>query len=295
MAAKTLYGKSLAQKIKGEVKKKLGELKKLGKLPYLVSLQVGENPSSSLYLERQKKSCQKMGIAYADYHLDPKTPYEFLVHEVKQLNKNPHVTGILLQMPIPKHLDPKPIYSLIHPAKDVEGMHPENLGCLALGRPNLVPCTAMAVFELIKSTGISLEGKEAVIVGHSEIVGKPISLLLLSSMVTTTTCHIATKDLKEHTSKADILIVAAGVPNLIHKDMVKPGAIVVDVGINLVEVEEKDAKIKKTVGDIAPDVAEVASYITPVPGGVGPVTVAMLLRNTVEAVFLSLDRDTESL
>ena len=288
MTAVILSGRELAQKIREEAKKELEELYQQGVHPYLVSIQVGMHLSSELYIQKQKKSCQKLGIRYATYHLDENTPSEYLEWEVKSLNENPNVTGIILQMPFPSHIDPRPIYSIMDPKKDVEGMHPENLGCLTLGRPTIVPCTAMAVFELIKSTGVPLEGKEAVIVGHSEIVGKPLSLLLLSSLVTTTTCHIATKDLAEHTRKADILVVAAGVPGLIQKDMVKPGAIVIDVGINLIEVtpDSSGQPVRKTVGDIAPDVAEVAGYLTPVPGGVGPVTVSMLLRNTVHAARL---------
>lgn len=294
MAAKILNGKTLANKIRSRVKEDLLKLKEEGKVPYLVSLQVGENSSAQLYIEKQRKSCQKLGIRYGNFHFDPETPQSFIEDEILSLNHNPVVSGIILQMPFPSHLDPRPIYSLMDSKKDVEGMHPENLGQLTLGRPSMVPCTAMGAFELIKSTGVSLEGKEAVVVGHSEIVGKPLLNLLLAAMVTTTSCHIATQNLKSHTSKADILVVATGVPGLIKKDMVKPGAIVVDVGINRIEVtdeynqplmDDQGQVVKKTVGDIAPDVAEVAGYITPVPGGVGPVTVAMLLQNTVRALM----------
>jgi len=293
MTAKLLHGKPLATRLKAHLEQDIHRLKKQGKIPYLVSLQVGNNAPSQLFMKRQRKACQKMGILYAHYHMDEKTPQRFLEEEIKSLNHNKTVTGIIIEMPIPENLDAKALYSLMDPKKDVEGMHPENMGLLAMGTPSMVPCTAMAAFELIKSTGVPLEGKEAVVVGHSEIVGKPISLLLLSSMVTTTTCHIATKNLKDHTEKADILVVAVGKPGLITPEMVKQGSMVIDIGINRIEVldenndpllDEQGQVVHKIVGDVSPEVAEVASYMTPVPGGVGPMTIAMLMKNTVTSL-----------
>jgi len=204
---------------------------------------------------------------------------------IKKLNQDPRVSGIILQMPLPGHLDARQLQQLISPKKDAEGVSPANMGMVVYGKPILGPCTAMAIIELVKSTGVDLYGKEAVMVGHSDIVGKPTALLLLDKFVTTSVCHIATGErgtLPDYVRKAEILIVAVGKANLIKGEWVKEGAIVIDVGINRVE--------GKIVGDVEFDVArERASYITPVPGGVGPVTTAMLLRNTVEAAKLQLE------
>jgi len=235
-------------------------------------LQVGEDPGSKVYIGAQKKSCEKMGIEYNLHQFDEKVTQKEIADFIKKLNQDPRVSGIILQMPLPGHLDARQLQQLISPKKDAEGVSPANMGMVVYGKPILGPCTAMAIIELVKSTGVDLYGKEAVMVGHSDIVGKPTALLLLDKFVTTSVCHIATGErgtLPDYVRKAEILIVAVGKANLIKGEWVKEGAIVIDVGINRVE--------------------ERASYITPVPGGVGPVTTAMLLRNTVEAAKLQLE------
>ena len=285
MPAKIIDGKKIANEIKEHLRKEIEELKKKGNPPSLSAIQVGENPGSKVYIGAQKKSCEKMGIEYNLHQFDEKVTQKEIADFIKKLNQNPRVSGIILQMPLPGHLDARQLQQLISPKKDAEGVSPANMGMVVYGKPILGPCTAMAIIELVKSTGVDLYGKEAVMVGHSDIVGKPTALLLLDKFVTTSVCHIATGErgtLPDYVRKAEILIVAVGKANLIKGEWVKEGAIVIDVGINRVE--------GKIVGDVEFDVArERASYITPVPGGVGPVTTAMLLRNTVEAAKLQLE------
>jgi len=285
MAAKIIDGKKIANEIKEHLRKEIEELKKKGNPPSLSAIQVGEDPGSKVYIGAQKKSCEKMGIEYNLHQFDEKVTQKEIADFIKKLNQDPRVSGIILQMPLPGHLDARQLQQLISPKKDAEGVSPANMGMVVYGKPILGPCTAMAIIELVKSTGVDLYGKEAVMVGHSDIVGKPTALLLLDKFVTTSVCHIATGErgtLPDYVRKAEILIVAVGKANLIKGEWVKEGAIVIDVGINRVE--------GKIVGDVEFDVArERASYITPVPGGVGPVTTAMLLRNTVEAAKLQLE------
>jgi len=293
MAAQVIDGNAIAENVKNRVKEKISSL---GIFPHLVAVQVGENPASRIYINNQKKICEEVGIKYTLRELEENITEESLIDYIEQLNADSSVNGIILQLPLPKHLNPKNIQVHISPEKDVEGVHPINLGRLVYGTYKVAPCTALAVMEIINSVDVEIKGKEAVVVGHSEIVGKPIALLLLSSLLesaTVTVCHIATRDLAFHTRRAEILIVAVGKAGLIKGDMVKEGAIVIDVGINRVPVvdvngqpvvDEKTGKPKmKTVGDVVFDeVVDKAAYITPVPGGVGAVTTAMLVRNVVE-------------
>ena len=283
MSAQLLEGKIIAGKIKEGLKKEIEALKqKTGSTPKLVSIQVGENPASAVYIKSQKKNAENLGIEYVLKTLDANITQESLIEEIKGLNQDKSVSGVIVQLPLPKGIDHKIIMSSIAPEKDAEGMHPQNLGHVLLGGSQLAPCTAQAAMELIESTGVKLYGKEAVVVGHSEIVGKPLSLLLLNKFVTTTVCHIATGErgvLPEHVQRAEILVVAVGKAGLVKGEWIKEGAIVVDVGINRVG--------DKLVGDVEFDAAkERASFITPVPGGVGPLTVTMLMRNVVNAFKL---------
>ena len=295
MAAKLLDGEALAGKIKEGLKKEIEELKGKGTTPSLAAVQVGENPASRVYIRNQRKSTEEMGIDYQLHELPDTTSEEKLLQFIEKLNKNSKVTGIILQMPVPGQINARNAQMAISPSKDVEGMNPVNMGMLVYGQAKVAPCTARGAMELLRSSGVELKGKEVTVVGHSEIVGKPITLMLLESLMespTPTVCHIATRDLAEHTKKADILIVAVGKAGLIKGDMIKEGAIVIDIGINRVPVldekgdpvlNEKGKPKKKTVGDVVfEEAVQKASCISPVPGGVGPLTTAMLLKNTVE-------------
>ena len=276
MSAKLLEGKTIAGKIKEELKKEIFSFKQK---PKLVSIQVGENLASAVYIKSQRKNAENLGIEYELKTLNTNITQEKLIAEIAKLNQDKSASGIIVQLPLPKWIDHRVIMGSIAPEKDAEGMHPENLGRVLLGDSKLAPCTAQAAMELIESTGVKLYGKEAVIVGHSEIVGKPLSLLLLNRFVTTTVCHIATGErgvLPEHVKRAEILVVAVGKTGLVKGEWIKEGAIVIDVGINRVG--------DKLVGDVEFEKAkENAAFITPVPGGVGPLTVTMLLRNVVNA------------
>ncbi len=280
MAAQLIDGRAIANSLKESLKEEIASLRERQKTsPRLLAIQVGENPASAVYLKSQKKGCEGVGIEYVVEQLPQDTTEDRLIQFIKERNQDKDVNGIILQMPLPKSIDAERAQEAIEPTKDVEGVNPQNMGLLVYGIPGLVPCTALAVMELIKNTGVPIKGKQVTVVGHSALVGKPLALLLLSSLLesaTPTVCHIATKDLASHTKRAEILIVAVGKAGLIKGDMIGDGAIVIDVGINRV-----DGKI---VGDVVFDEAkEKASMITPVPGGVGPVTTAMLLKNTVQA------------
>jgi methylenetetrahydrofolate dehydrogenase (NADP+)/methenyltetrahydrofolate cyclohydrolase len=274
--AKLLLGKPVAERIKEEIK---GAIASLGVKPVLASIQVGENAGAEAYVKSQKKTAESLGIEYQFHKLGQDTKEEVLVEFIKRLNADKNINGIIIQMPLPAHIDYKKISQFIVPEKDAEGMHPANIGKIIFGQAKVLPCTAAAVMELLKETGVDLYGKEVAVVGHSEIVGKPLALLLLDKFATTTVCHIGTSKagkLEEHVKQAEVLIVAVGKAGLIKGDWVKEGAIVIDVGINRVG--------DKIVGDIEFEGAEKkASYITPVPGGVGPLTVTLLMRNLVEA------------
>ena len=280
MGAKLLDGKALALGIKEKIK---SEIAALESKPKLVSIQVGENSASEVYLRSQKKNAESLGVEYQLEKLDAGTSQDELIKVLERLNKDSAVNGIMIQMPLPQQIDAKSISRYISPLKDVEAVHPQNMGEIVFGNAKILPCTAASCMELLNSIeGLKLYGKEAVIVGHSEIVGKPLALLLLNKFATTSVCHIATGErgnLSEFVKKAEILIVAVGKAGLIKGEWIKEGAVVIDVGINRVE--------GKLVGDVEFDKAqERASYITPVPGGVGPLTVAMLMRNLVEATKL---------
>jgi methylenetetrahydrofolate dehydrogenase (NADP+)/methenyltetrahydrofolate cyclohydrolase len=299
MSAQIIDGEAIAGKIKEQLKAQVADLTAKGNAPHLLALMVGDNPATRIYSKSQRKSCEEVGIRYTLEQLPDDTTGQGLEDRIKELNDDASVNGILLQMPLPKGVDARKLQAMIIPGKDVEGMNPANMGMVVYGRPRLAPCTAMGAVELIKATGVELEGKEVTVVGHSEIVGKPVSLLLLDQFCTTTVCHIATRDLAYHTRNAEILVVAVGKAGLIRGDMIRPGAVVIDVGINRVPLKDENGnpvltskgKPKKvTVGDVVFDEAkEVASHITPVPGGVGPMTVAILLRNTVEGTKMQLE------
>lgn len=282
MAAQIIDGKRIAGEIKERLIKEIEELKKQGITPSLSAIQVGDDPGTGVYVRAQQRSCEKIGLGYELHQFKKDVSQKELRDFIAHLNEDTGVSGIILQMPLPSQLDGRILQGMIDPKKDAEGVSPANMGMVVYGKPLLAPCTAMAVMELINSVGVKLYGKEAVVVGHSDIVGKPTALLLLDKFVTTSVCHIATGErgtLPKYVSQAEILIVAVGKANLVKGEWVKEGAIVIDVGINRVE--------GKIVGDVEFEVAkERASYITPVPGGVGAVTTAMLLKNCVQAAKL---------
>jgi methylenetetrahydrofolate dehydrogenase (NADP+) / methenyltetrahydrofolate cyclohydrolase len=269
-------GKALAADVEAETKPRVEKLAARGVVPGLATVLVGENPASQMYIRLKHAACDRVGIRSENVVLPESTTEEQLIAKIEELNERPDIHGILLQLPLPKGLSPQKAMMTIRPQKDADGFHPENMGALLLGAEKLVPCTPRGIIYALERLGVKLEGAEAVIVGHSNVVGKPIAAMLLNRNATVQVCHVFTKDLARHTREADILVVAAGVPGLITKDMVKPGAIIFDVGINRVG--------NKTVGDVDFDgVLEKAGAITPVPGGVGPLTVAMLLSQTVQA------------
>jgi len=280
--ARLLEGKAISERIKKQIKE---EISKLNLKPVLASIQVGENPAVSVYIKAQRRLSEELGIDYQLHKLDSQISEISLIEFIQKLNLDRAINGLILQMPLPKHIDYKKITQYIEPKKDVEGLHPENMGKIIFGKAKILPCTAQAVMELLKEIQIDLYGKEVVIVGHSEIVGKPLSLLLLDKFATVTVCHIGTYEagkLEEHVKKAEVLIVAVGKAGLIKGDWIKEGAIVIDVGINKVG--------DKIVGDVEFETASKrASFITPVPGGVGPLTTTLLMRNLVEAVKIQYE------
>ena len=271
-------GNKIAQEIRCKVRDETLAFKaKTGIIPGLAVVLVGEDHASQIYVGRKTKACAEVGFLSREHRLTADTSEEKLLSIINALNEDQLIHGILLQLPLPKHIHTHKIIAAIDPHKDVEGFHPYNVGCLVSGNPLYVPCTPKGIMELISRTGIELTGKEAVVVGRSNIVGKPVALLLLAQNATVTVCHSRTKDLASVTKRADILIAAVGKTEMIKANMVKEGAIVIDVGMNRL-------KNDKLVGDVAFDeVARKTSYITPVPGGVGPMTIAMLMRNTLNA------------
>jgi methylenetetrahydrofolate dehydrogenase (NADP+) / methenyltetrahydrofolate cyclohydrolase len=269
--ATLMEGPPLAGRIRAEVAE---EVRDLGGLK-LVTVQVGDDPGSTIYLRRKHEAAQEAGIESDDRKLPEETSEEDLVALVAELDADEDVDGILVQLPLPEQIDEARVIRAIDPVKDVDGFHPFNAGQLYLGRPTLVPATPLGIMALLAEHRIPLEGAEAVVVGRSDIVGKPIAHLLLQANATVQICHSRTVDLPRHTLEADVLVVAVGSPEVVTQDMVKVGSAVVDVGINRTE--------QGVVGDVAPAAAEIAAFLTPVPGGVGPMTIAMLLRNTVKA------------
>lgn len=278
MQANIISGKLVAQTIRGELKEEVNQfIHETGIKPCLVVVLVGNDPASLSYIKGKQKGCEEVNIRSTLIHLPEDTTEETLLEQINRLNADPDVHGILVQLPLPRHINEMNIIHRIRVDKDVDGFHPMNVGKMMIGKEGLLPCTPVGIIELIKRTGVSIEGKHAVVIGRSNIVGKPVAQLLLRENATVTICHSRTKDIAYHTKQADILISAMGRPLTISKDMVKPGAIVIDVGTTRME----DGKIHGDV--IFDEVKEVASYITPVPGGVGPMTITMLLKNTLEA------------
>lgn len=279
--AKILSGKVVSQRIKDELKVEAENLKKEGINPGLAVIIVGDDPASKVYVNNKKKACAEIGIYSEEYALPAETTQDELLALIDKLNNKDDISGILVQLPVPKHIDEETIINAISPKKDVDAFHPVNVGKIMVGNYDFVPCTPAGVMELIKESGIDVAGKECVIVGRSNIVGKPQAMLLLHANGTVTICHSKTKNLKEVTKRADILVAAVGIPEMITGDMIKEGAVVIDVGINRIAP-------KKLVGDVHfESVEKVAGAITPVPGGVGPMTIAMLMRNTLKAAVIN--------
>ncbi len=279
--AQILDGKALAKQIQaGHVSQIQTWQAAVGRPPGLAVLMVGDNPASAAYVRNKERACERMGIASLGKHLPTATTQAAVAEEILALNQNPNVDGILVQLPLPKHLNATSLLALIDPDKDADGLHPVNLGRLGRGEPGLRSCTPAGIMRLLAEYDIPLAGKTAVVLGRSILVGKPIGLMLLAADVTPTFAHSKTKNLAELTRSADILIAAVGVPRLVGKEMVKPGSTVIDVGINRVEGAEGGRA--KLVGDIDFAAVEpIAGEITPVPGGIGPMTVTMLLENTI--------------
>lgn len=268
-----LISKSVKDKIAAEVK----VLKKSGVTPGLAVIIVGENPASQIYVRNKQRACEEVGFESFKYELPENTTQDELLELVKKLNDDDRVNGILCQLPLPEHIDESTVINNISPKKDVDAFHPENVGRIMIGDYSFLPCTPAGVMELIASTGTDISGKECVVVGRSNIVGKPMAMLLLHKSGTVTVCHSKTQDLKSECQRADILVAAVGVPKLITGDMVKEGAVLIDVGMN----RDENGKL---CGDIDFDSCkDKASHITPVPGGVGPMTIAMLMANTLTA------------
>jgi len=271
-------GKKVSATIKEELKETVSEYTKANISITLAVIQVGKDPASTVYVGKKKKTCEYIGINSLAYELDENVSEEELLNLIVKLNNDEKVNGILVQLPLPKHIDEDKVIKTIDPRKDVDGFHPQSVGALSIGQKGYVSCTPAGIIQLLKRSNIEIEGKECVIVGRSNIVGKPMALLMLRENATVTVCHSRTKDLKEVTKRADILIVAIGKPKFITKEYVKEGAVVIDVGIH----RNSDNKL---CGDVDfDDVVDKVSAITPVPGGVGPMTIAMLMNNTVESV-----------
>lgn len=283
--ARIIDGKALAQKIKENISEEISELKNKGIIPGLAVILVGDDPASKVYVNNKKKACAQVGIYSEEYLLPADTDEKTLLDLIAKLNADDRINGVLLQAPIPPHLDYRKISETISPMKDVDAFHPYNVGKIMIGDFDFVPCTPAGVVELIKSTGTTIEGKNCVVIGRSNIVGKPQAMLLLKENGTVTVCHSKTKDIASVTRNADILVVAVGKAGFVTGDMIKPGAVVIDVGMN----RNSEGKL---CGDVDFASAEsVASWITPVPGGVGPMTVTMLLKNTVKAAKLANGTD----
>ncbi len=277
---KIIDGKEISKQIKEELAIKVSEMKKEGITVSLAVIQVGNDPASSVYVKNKKKACEETGIRSISYELEEGTTERELLDLIQELNNRQDVNGILVQLPLPSHIKEDNILNAIHPSKDVDGFHPQSVGALCIGKEGFVSCTPAGIIQLLKRSNISIEGKECVVVGRSNIVGKPMALLLLRENGTVTIAHSRTKDLKEVTKRADILVVAIGKPKMITADYVKDGAVVIDVGIHRDENN-------KLCGDVDYEqVAVKCSAITPVPGGVGPMTIAMLMNNCVESIAL---------
>ena len=281
--AQLIDGKAISQAIKDEVKEQVGALKEKGIEVTLAVIQVGTNPASTIYVNNKKKACAYTGIRSLSYELPEETSQEELLDLVRELNERKDVNGILVQLPLPPHMDEDAVIRTISPEKDVDGFHPQNVGALCIGQKGFVSCTPAGIIQLLERSGIEIAGKECVVIGRSNIVGKPMALLLLRENGTVTVAHSRTADLKAVAKRADILIVAVGKAKMITSEYVKPGAAVIDVGM------DRDEN-NKLCGDVDyEDVVKVAGAITPVPGGVGPMTIAMLMYNCLESVRLKME------
>jgi methylenetetrahydrofolate dehydrogenase (NADP+) / methenyltetrahydrofolate cyclohydrolase len=301
MSAKILDGNKIAAAIKAEVQEQVHKLAETGARPGLAVILAGHNPASEIYVRSKVKTCEEMGI-YSEKLTPPDTvTTEELLESVHELNRRDEIDGILIQLPLPPQVDEKKVLLAVSPEKDVDGFHPVNVGNLSTKRPGLVPCTPAGCIEILKRSALAIQGQNAVVVGRSDIVGKPVAMLLLNHNATVTVCHSKTRDLPGLCRTADILVAAIGRPGFVTRDFVKPGAAVIDVGINRITDKAEFEKFFKgnaqrerqfaekgstLVGDVHPQVAEVAGALTPVPGGVGPLTIAMLMSNTVKAMKL---------
>jgi len=301
MSATIIDGSAIAARVRAGVAREVEAFKRqVGRAPGLATVLVGEDPASAVYVGRKQRACLEAGIVPFDRRLPADASFEEVAEELEGLNADRAVSGVLLQLPVPEHLDGPALTAVIGPDKDVDGLTPVNAGLLSLGRPGLRPCTPSGVIELLADTAVPLEGAEAVVVGRSNLFGKPMAQLLLAENATVTVCHSRTRDLREVCARADVLVVAVGRPRVIEQDFVKPGAVVIDVGMNRLTPEQA-GNSSGLVGDVDfGPVAEIAAAITPVPGGVGPMTVAFLLRNTLQAaryhakletLFAEIDRD----
>lgn len=277
MTAQIIDGKAVAQAVRNRVKERVEDRKSQGlRAPGLAVILIGDDPASSVYVNNKKKACEEAGLVSKSWHWESSATQAELLDLIQQLNQDASIDGILVQLPLPSHIDQEVVIEAIHPNKDVDGFHPYNIGRLTVRMPTLRPCTPYGCMTLLNHYGLSVKGKHAVIVGASNIVGRPMSLELLLAGATTTVCHRFTQDLKVHVGMADILVTAVGKPNFIPADWLKPGVIVVDVGINRLP----DGSL---TGDVDTKAMDVAAHVTPVPGGVGPMTIATLLENTLKA------------
>jgi methylenetetrahydrofolate dehydrogenase (NADP+) / methenyltetrahydrofolate cyclohydrolase len=300
MSASRLEGSSTAEAIRGEVRTEAQQLLRQGRRPGLGALLVGDDPASAVYVRSKAKACEELGLFHEVRRLPATSATAEVLAVVDEFNKRRDIHGILVQLPLPPSVDTQRVLDLVDPGKDVDGFHPDNVGRLVQKRPRFVPCTPLGIMELLKRSGVELAGRRAVVLGRSDIVGKPMALLLMHADATVTVCHSRTRDLSAVTREADLLIAAIGRPGFVRAEHVKPGAVVVDVGINRIEDEAQARDLldesrregfarrgHALVGDVhAPSVAEVAAALTPVPGGVGPLTIALLLRNTVRAAAM---------
>ncbi len=292
MAAKILSGKEIAKDIRKELKQEIEELKgKHGIVPGLAVVLVGEDPASQVYVRSKVKTCEKLGVKSIEHRFDADYPESDLLALIDKMNADDEIHGILVQLPLPKHIDEEKVLLRIRPDKDVDGFHPTNVGKMLIGKPDFLPCTPHGCQQILMRSGIETEGKEVVIVGRSNIVGKPVAAILVQKAkganATVTICHTRTKDMAAHTKRADILIVAAGKPKAVTGDMVKEGVVVVDVGVN--RIGKTESGKDKLCGDVDFETVEPkAAAITPVPGGVGPMTITMLMMNTVRAAKMRI-------
>ena len=297
MSAKLIDGKSISADIRNELKHRINDLNKSGIIPGLGVILVGDDPASKSYVSAKERACESIGIYSDDNRYSSKITEKDLLDKIESLNNDPKIHGILVQLPLPPHINSTLVLNAITPNKDVDGFHPVNVGKMMIGEDSFLPCTPHGIIQLLKRCNIETKGKHAVVIGRSNIVGKPIANMLfqknMDTNATVTICHTSTNNLKDFTRTADIIIVASGQPNTLTSDMVKPGVVIIDVGVNRVEDVSKKNGFR-LVGDVAFDgLFDVASAITPVPGGVGPMTITMLLYNTVKSAEKLIERNVQ--